>query len=62
MKATDFDKRFDSGEDITKYLKFSGARRPGQTIKRVNVDFPEWMIKSLDKKAETSWRSTAVNH
>ena len=51
MKATDFDKRFDNGEDITKYLEFSGARRPGQAIKRVNVDFPEWMIKSLDREA-----------
>jgi hypothetical protein len=51
MKATDFDKRFDSDEDITKYLELSGARRPGQTIKRVNVDFPDWMIKSLDKEA-----------
>ena len=30
MKATDFDKRFDNGENITKYLEFSGARRPGQ--------------------------------
>ncbi len=37
MKARDFDARFDSGEDISKYLQFSGARRPGQAIKRVNV-------------------------
>ncbi len=51
MKAGDFDRRFDSGEDITKYLELSGARRPGQTVKRVNVDFPEWMIRSLDKEA-----------
>jgi hypothetical protein len=51
MKASNFDKRFDNGEDLTKYLEFSGARRPGQAIKRVNVDFPAWMIKSLDKEA-----------
>ena len=51
MKARDFDRHFDSGEDISRYLQFSGARRPGQVIKRVNVDFPEWMIKSLDKEA-----------
>ena len=51
MKARDLDRRFDAGEDISKYLDLSGARRPGQTIKRVNVDFPEWMIKSLDKEA-----------
>jgi hypothetical protein len=51
MKASDFDKRFESGEDITRFLKLAGARRPGQTIRRVNVDFPEWMIDSLDKEA-----------
>jgi hypothetical protein len=51
MKAHELDKRFDEGEDITKYLEFSGARRSGQTIKRVNVDFPEWMVRLLDKEA-----------
>jgi hypothetical protein len=51
MKAHEFDRRFDSGEDITKYLELSGARRPGQLIKRVNVDFPDWMVRSLDKEA-----------
>ena len=52
MKAKDFDKKFDSGEDITKYLDVSNARRPGQEQKRVNVDFPVWMIHSLDKEAK----------
>ena len=52
MKAEELDKRFDENEDITKYLDFSGARRPGQIVKRVNVDFPEWMIQSLDKEAK----------
>ena len=51
MKASDLDRKFDNGEDISKYLELSGARRPGQVIKRVNVDFPTWMIKSLDKEA-----------
>jgi hypothetical protein len=51
VKAHEFDQRFDSGEDITKYLELSGARRPGQLIKRVNVDFPDWMVRSLDKEA-----------
>jgi hypothetical protein len=51
MKASDLDRKFDNGEDISKYLELSGARRPGQVIKRVNVDFPAWMIKSLDKEA-----------
>ena len=51
MKARDFDKRFESGEDITRFLRLAGARRPGQTVRRVNVDFPAWMIDSLDKEA-----------
>ena len=52
MKAKDFDKAFDSGEDITKFLDLSQARRPEQEQKRVNVDFPVWMIHSLDREAK----------
>jgi len=52
MKAKEFDKKFDAGEDITKHLDFSNARRPEQEQKRVNVDFPVWMIQNLDKEAK----------
>lgn len=52
MKAKEFDKKFESGEDITRYLDISRARRPEQEQKRVNVDFPVWMIHSLDKEAK----------
>ena len=52
MKAKDLDKKFDSGEDITEFLDISNARRTGQDQKRVNVDFPVWMIHSLDKEAK----------
>lgn len=51
MKASDFDKKFDKGEDITKYLELSRATKPGQEQKRVNVDFPVWMIHRLDREA-----------
>ncbi len=51
MKAKEFDKKFDDGEDISKYLDYSKARRPGREQKRVNVDFPVWMIDSLDREA-----------
>jgi hypothetical protein len=51
MKAKDFDKQFDAGEDVTKYLDLSKARRPGYEQKRVNVDFPVWMVESLDREA-----------
>jgi hypothetical protein len=51
MKARDFDKKFDEGEDITSHLDLSKARRPEQEQRRVNVDFPLWMIQMLDKEA-----------
>jgi hypothetical protein len=52
MKAKEFDKRFDKGEDISQHLDISKARRPVQEQKRVNVDFPLWMIQLLDKEAK----------
>lgn len=52
MKAKDFDKKFDEGQDISKYLDISKAKRPEQEQKRVNVDFPLWMIHFLDKEAK----------
>jgi len=52
MKAEAFDKAFDSGDDVSKYLNYSKATRPGREQKRVNVDFPVWMIQSLDKEAQ----------
>ena len=52
MKAKDLDKKFDEGkQDIISDLDLSSARRPNQTPRRVNVDFPEWMVASLDKEA-----------
>ena len=51
MKVEDFDKKFDDGEDISEYLDLTKAERPGQQQKRVNVDFPLWMINLLDKEA-----------
>jgi hypothetical protein len=52
MKAGDLDKKFDAGEDITKHLDLSKACRPRQEQRRINVDFPVWMIASLDKEAK----------
>ena len=52
MKATEFDAKFDQGEDITQFLDLSHAKRPGYEQKRVNVDFPTWMIEALDREAK----------
>jgi hypothetical protein len=51
MKANDFEQAFDDGEDILESLDLSKAKRSMQDQKRVNVDFPAWMIESLDKEA-----------
>ena len=52
MKAREFDRKFDDGEDISQHLDVSRAIRPRQEQKRVNVDFPLWMIHLLDKEAK----------
>jgi hypothetical protein len=53
MKAEDFDKKFDDNEvDIIDDLDLSSAKRPNHTQKRVNVDFPTWVVDSLDKEAK----------
>lgn len=52
MKAKALDKKFDEGKsDIVDDLDLATLRRPNQTQKRVNVDFPTWMIDLLDKEA-----------
>jgi hypothetical protein len=51
MKARDFDQQFDRGESVISQLDLSKAVRPDQEQRRVNVDFPSWMIQSLDKEA-----------
>jgi hypothetical protein len=52
MKASEFDKKFDEGvEDVIDDLDMSSATRPNKEHKRVNVDFPLWMVESLDREA-----------
>jgi hypothetical protein len=51
MKAKDFEQRFDEGTDLTASLDLSKVKRVLQEQKRVNVDFPTWMIDSLDREA-----------
>ena len=51
MKAKDFEQQFEEGVDITASLDLSKAKRVLQTQRRVNVDFPTWMIESLDREA-----------
>jgi hypothetical protein len=51
MKAKTFDRKFDSGGKVVDQLDLSKARRIGTEAKRVNGDFPAWMVDSLDREA-----------
>jgi hypothetical protein len=51
MKASDFDASFEAGEDMTNDLDLTSLKRPNLAIKRVNVDFPQWVVEALDKQA-----------
>lgn len=51
MKASEFERKFDEGGEIITDLDLSNVRRPGQEQRRVNVDFPSWMVQSLDREA-----------
>ncbi|MGD9971330.1 MAG: CopG family transcriptional regulator [Sulfuricurvum sp.] len=52
MKAEELDELFDSGEDISEHLDLTTAKRIGTQPKKVNVDFPEWIVNALDIEAK----------
>ena len=51
MKAKKVEQQFDDGVDISASLDLTKAKRVLQAQKRVNVDFPTWMVDSLDREA-----------
>lgn len=51
MKTREFDKAFDAGENVSDAIDWSTARRPNQQPRRVNVDFPAWVVEALDREA-----------
>lgn len=52
MRSENFDRKFDEGGNVTEDLDLSKARRLSQEQRRVNVDFPAWMITALDREAK----------
>ena len=52
MKASEFDERFDAGEDMSAHVDWKKARRLNVEAKRVNVDFPAWVVAGLDRQAQ----------
>ena len=53
MNPEELDKKFDAGEDVMEFFNLSTLKRPGLEVKRVNVDFPQWMVDELDKEAQS---------
>ena len=51
MKAQAFDEAFEAENDLLQHLDRAKATRPGLAAKRVNVDFPDWLLKALDLEA-----------
>ena len=51
MNSSEFDRRFDNGDAVLEVLDLDAARRPRLQQKRVNVDFPQWMVDQLDQEA-----------
>jgi hypothetical protein len=51
MKAREFDQAFDAGQDVADQLDLGTVSRPRKNPQRVNVDFPLWMVESLDREA-----------
>jgi hypothetical protein len=52
ITASEFDEKFDSGEDISEYLDIDNASRPGLNQKKVSVNLPSWMVSRLDHEAK----------
>jgi hypothetical protein len=51
ITAEEFDRRFDEGEDISQYIDWSKASRPGLEIKRMSLDLPAHMLEKLDRES-----------
>lgn len=66
ITAAEFDRRFESGKDISQFMDLSAARRPGREMQRVNVDFPRAFLAEIDREAERigvprqAWIKTAL--
>jgi hypothetical protein len=51
-KVSKFDKKFDDGDSVIEHLDLSGARRPAEEQRRINMDIPVWMLAALDREAK----------
>jgi len=51
MKAEEFDRKFDAGEDITQMLDLSNAKRHQSEQKTISIDLPVWMLEQIEQEA-----------
>ncbi|MCY3831083.1 MAG: CopG family antitoxin [Rhodospirillaceae bacterium] len=51
LKAREFDRAFDAGEDVSGHVDWAQARQVNLEPRRVNVDFPAWVVEALDREA-----------
>lgn len=52
MNAEELDQKFDDGDDVLEYFDLTTLKRPGLETQRVEIDFPQWMVDSLDREAQ----------
>lgn len=52
LSAARLDEMHDAGENLSPYLDFTQARRPGREVQRVNVDFPIDLLHAIDREAK----------
>ena len=58
MKAAEFDRKFDAGEDMSEFFDLSHARRPNREKQKIELDLPLWLIRKLEVEAEQKGLST----
>jgi hypothetical protein len=52
ITAEEFDRRFESGQDVSQFFDLTQAQRPGREVQRVNVDIPKVMLSDIDREAD----------
>ena len=51
ITAKELEERFDKGEDVLQFFDTAAAEIEEPKTQRVNVDFPEWVVRRLDDEA-----------
>lgn len=52
ISAEELDRLFDEGADMRPYFDFDNPQPLQGPTKRVNVDFPAWMVQRLDRESK----------